>query len=237
MTEKSYIYNNNDIKKLSEDLKLTKHFFEAKNSRWHPLCVHCCKLTGDILVGTKRKKETQTIDLDFSDLDENENQGNLTSCKVTQYNKTGEETLTIQLNNNGLQLYKLPIYITENKNGDGVVSDNKDAVVVTDCDGKYRVTFTRLPSGSKISPRGVCTDSLSHILVVDVTTKTVIMINHDGQFLSYLLTISQEIYHIGCLSFDFNTSRLLVRSWKKNRVSVYRYIDRPDALTGMSDLI
>lgn len=125
-----YIDNNNDIKKLSEDLKLTKVFFETKNSRWHPLCVHCCKLTGDILVGTKRKKETQTIDLDFSDLDENENQGNLTSCKVTRYNKTGEETLTIQLNNNGLQLYKLPIYITENKNGDVVVSDNKDAVVV-----------------------------------------------------------------------------------------------------------
>lgn len=230
-----YIDNNNDIKKLSEDLKLTKNFFETKNSRWHPLCVHCCKLTGDILVGTKRKKETQTIDLGFSDLDENENQGNLTSCKVTRYNKTGEETLTIQLNNNGLQLYKLPIYITENKNGDVVVSDNKDAVVVTDRGGKHRFTYTRLPSGSKISPRGVCTDSLSHILVIDVATQTVIMINHDGHFLYNLLTNSQELHHIGCLSYDFQTSRLWVGSWKKNRVSVYRYIDRPDALTGKSD--
>lgn len=81
-----------------------------------------------------------TIDLDFSDLNENENQGNLTRCKVTRYNKTREETLTLQLNNNGLQLYKLPIYITENKNGDVVVSDNKDAVVVTDRGGKRIVS-------------------------------------------------------------------------------------------------
>lgn len=97
--------------------------------------------------------------------------------------------------------------------------------------------LTMHPSGSKISPRGVCTDFLSHILVVDVTTKTVIMINQNGRFLRYLLTTSQKIHHIGCLSYDFHTSRLWVGSWKKNKVSVYRYIDLPDALTGKSDWI
>lgn len=230
-----YMDHNNDIKKLSADLNFTTTFLETNNSNWQPLCVHYCQFTGDILVGTTRKKEIQTIDLEINYIDEYENQGGLTSCKVTRYNKTGEETQTIQFNNNRLQLYALPLYITENKNGDVVVSDNKDAVVVTDRGGKHRFTYTRHPSGSTISPRGVCTDSLSHILVVDVATQTIIMINNDGHFLTYLLTNSQELHLIGCLSYDFLTSRLWVGSWKKNKVSVYRYIDRPDALTGKSD--
>lgn len=185
----------------------------------------------------EKKKKSKTIDLDIIDLDEYENQGDLTSCKVTRYNKTGEEKLTIQFNNDGLQLYKLPLYITENNNGHVVVSDNKDAVEVNDRGDKHRFTFTRHHSGSRISPRGDCTDSLSHILVIDANTKTVIMINQDGHFQTYLLTNSQEMYHICCLSYDFQTYRLWVGSWKKNKVSVYRHIDRPDALTGKSDWI
>lgn len=73
----------------------------------------------------RRKNEIQTIDLGIKDLDEYENQGDLTSCKVTRYSNTEEETHTIQFDNNRLQLYKLPLYITENNNGDVVVSDNK----------------------------------------------------------------------------------------------------------------
>lgn len=52
-----YIDNNNDIKKLLKDLKLIKFFFKIKNLCWYFLCVYCCKLIGDILVGMKRKKE------------------------------------------------------------------------------------------------------------------------------------------------------------------------------------
>lgn len=232
-----YIDNDNNIKTLSEDLKLlTTTFLEAENSQWKLLCVHCCQSTGDLLVGmTINKKIQTTIDLQITDLDEDENQCIFSSSKVTRYNKTGEETQTIQFNNDRLQLYRLPLYITENKNGDVVVSDNKDAVVVTDRGGKHRFTFTRHPSGSTISPRGVCTDSLSHILVVDVATQTIIMINNDGHFLSYLLTISQNMHHIGCLCYDFHTSRLWVGSWKMRRVSVYRHIDKKDALTGKYD--
>lgn len=135
------------------------------------------------------------------------------------------------------QFFKQPLYITENNNGDVVVSDNKNAVVVTDCEGKHRFNYIGHPPGSRLSPRGICTDSLSHILVVDTNTKSVHMINQDGQFLLYLLTNSQsqDIHYISCLSYDVNNSRLWVGSWKKNNVSVYRHIDRPDALTGKSD--
>lgn len=41
-----YIDNNNDIKKLLEDFKLIKVFFEIKNLCWYFLCVYCCKLIG-----------------------------------------------------------------------------------------------------------------------------------------------------------------------------------------------
>lgn len=75
------------------------------------------------------------------------------------------------------QLFKQPLYITENNNGDVVVSDNKNAVVVTDCREKHRFNYIGHPPGSGLSPRGICTDSLSHILVVDTNTKTVHMIN------------------------------------------------------------
>lgn len=45
-----YIDNDNNIKTLSSDLKLTKTFLETKNSQWKLLCVHCCQSTGDLLV-------------------------------------------------------------------------------------------------------------------------------------------------------------------------------------------
>lgn len=43
--------------------------------------------------------------------------------KVIRYNKTGKEIQTIQFNKRQ-QLLKQPLYITENNNGDVVVSDN-----------------------------------------------------------------------------------------------------------------
>lgn len=70
-----YMDNNNDIKKLLADLNFTTTFLETNNSNLQPLCVHYCQFTGDILVGTTRKKEIQTIDLEINYIDEYENQG------------------------------------------------------------------------------------------------------------------------------------------------------------------
>lgn len=145
-----------------------------------------------------------------TELEKYTNQEDLRSSKVTRYSKTGKKTQTIQFDSNGLQLYKLPLDIVENNNGDVVVSDNKKAVVVTDRGGKNLFNYTGHPPGSGLSPRGVCTDSLSHILVVDANTKTVHMINQDGHFLSYFLTNSQsqDIHPISFLRYDVNNSHL-----------------------------
>ncbi|XP_052693118.1 uncharacterized protein LOC128171376 isoform X2 [Crassostrea angulata] len=213
-SELIYIDRNYNINKLSKDMKTTTTFIERTDSTWGPGCVYWSPSTRDLLVGMYNY-DTKT-------------------GKVTRYNQSGQLTQTIQYHNTGRGLYSIPIYITENNNGDVVVSDCvglSDAVVVTERGGRHRFSYTGHPSGSRLEPLGICTDALSHILVCDDKTKTVQMINKDGQFLSHLLTESQEMGEPRGLSYDVNTHRLWVGSWNNNKVCVYRYITRQDALT------
>nr|XP_034320718.1 uncharacterized protein LOC105326507 isoform X1 [Crassostrea gigas]XP_034320719.1 uncharacterized protein LOC105326507 isoform X1 [Crassostrea gigas]XP_034320720.1 uncharacterized protein LOC105326507 isoform X1 [Crassostrea gigas] len=211
-SELIYIDRNYNINKLSKDMKTTTTFIESTDSTWRPLCVYWSSSTGDLLVGMYNN-DTKT-------------------GKVTRYNKSGQLTQTIQHDNTGRGLYRESSYITGNNNGDVVVSDYvSGAVVVTERGGRHRFSYTGQTSGSRLQPRGICTDALSHILVCDVRTNTVHVINKDGQFLSRLLTISQEIVLPWGLSYDVNTHRLWVGSLINNKVRVYRYITRQDALT------
>nr|XP_034320695.1 uncharacterized protein LOC105327476 isoform X3 [Crassostrea gigas] len=214
-SELIYIDRYSNINKLSKDMKTTTTFIETTDFTWEPLCVYWSPSTGDLLV-VMCNYDTQT--------------GKVTG-KVTRYNQSGQLTQTIQYNNTGRGLYGEPHYITENNNGDVVVSDYwSDAVVVTERGGRHRFSYTGHPSGSRLLPLGICTDALSHILVCDGKTKTVQMINKDGRFLSHLLTKSQEMGRPRGLSYDVNTHRLWVGSLN-NKVRVYRYITRQDALT------
>ncbi|XP_062591448.1 protein wech-like [Saccostrea cucullata] len=151
--------------------------------------------------------------------------------KVTQYNVTRQQIQTIQSNNKGQGLYKTPMYITENRNGDVIVSDFwRYAVVVTDCEGRYRFSYRGDTSESRLNPRGICTDALSHILVCDEDTHSVHMIDKDGYFLLRILTQKQGIYKPAGLCYDEKAHLLLVGSRWKNCVYVYRYIKRKNKL-------
>ncbi|XP_065937096.1 uncharacterized protein [Magallana gigas] len=211
-SELIYINRNDNINKLSKDMKTTTTFIERTDSTWDPRCVYWSPSTGDLLVGM----------------------WNYDTGKVTRYNQSGQLTQTIQYHNTGQGLYSIPHYITENNNGDVVVSDSINimfgTVVVTERGGRHRFSYTGPPSGSRLDPIGICTDALSHILVCDSRTNTVQMLDKDGQFLSHLLTKSQEMGVPLSLSYDVNTHRLWVGSWY-NKVCVYRYITRQDALT------
>nr|XP_034319906.1 uncharacterized protein LOC105338511 [Crassostrea gigas] len=209
-SELIYIDRNYNINKLSKDMKTTTTFIERTDSTWRPGCVYWSPSTGDLLVGMYNN-DTET-------------------GKVTRYNQSGQLTQTIQNDNTQLGLYRKPTYITENNNGDVVVSD-LDAVVVTERGGRHRFSYTGHPSGSRLEPQGICTDPLSHILVCDDITKTVQMLDRDGQFLSHLLIRPSGIFYPRSLSYDVNTHRLLVGSWLYNTVVIYRYITRQDALT------
>lgn len=187
-------------------------------SPWTFFCVYSSKLTDDLLVGMKRY--------------------GIVDSKVERYNSAWQPTQTIQHDSIGQALYKYPCYITENNNGDVVVSDIKNhtrgAVVVTSRDGIYRFSYTGYTSESKLSPGGVCTDAFSHILVCDSGSRLVHVINENGQFLSAWYSTSIDMIWPFSLSYD-NEHHLLWVGSRSDNIAAYRYISRRNHLRGMSN--
>lgn len=214
-----YIVEKNNIMVLLNDMETYITFIESTDFLVIPTCIYWSPYTGELLVGM---------------LDCNTQTG-----KVIRYNKIGEQTQIIQRDNTGEELYNHPRYITENNNGDIIVcdfgfDDNCGAVVVTEREGTHRFSYTGYPSGSKFRPRGICTDVLSHILVCDDLTRTILIISKDGQFLSNLLTKESLKYKISpyCLGYDVKTNFLWVGSNDESGVCVYRYLRPQKDLIG-----
>ena len=160
-----------------------------------------------------------------------------------RYDNTGKQKQTIPHNDNTPpDLYKTPVCITENNNGDVLVSDLYRGVVVTSGEGVHRFSYTGPPSGSELWPRlrpqGICTDVMSHILVSDSITGTVHMLDRDGQFLSYVLTRQTPgiDYTPRGLSYDDTTHAVCV-GLEDNTMSVCRPINRHLHLAGKSHCI
>lgn len=128
-SELFYIDRSFNINKLSADTITTTSFLTIDDATWRPRCVFWSPSTGDLLVGMYRE--------------------NVKAGKVTRYNQTGQLTQTIEHDSNWLEIYRQPSYITENNNGNIVVSDYR-AVVVTEHGGKYRFSYTGHPAGSGI---------------------------------------------------------------------------------------
>nr|XP_022337249.1 uncharacterized protein LOC111133288 isoform X2 [Crassostrea virginica] len=215
-----YIDKDKNINKISSDMKTTTTLIKHTDTTWKPRCVYCSPSSGDLLVGMIRyDKDIYTYTY---------------TGKVMRYDNTGKHKQTIPHDDNTPHdLYWEPRYITENNNGDILVSDwDRHAVVVTSGEGVYRFSYTGPPSRSRLSPLGICTDVMSHILVSNNYTKTVQMLDRDGQFLSYLLTTQSPGIHgppLG-LSYDVTNHVLWVGS-VNNTLSVYRYINRHLALS------
>uniref|UniRef100_K1PGT2 Brain tumor protein n=1 Tax=Magallana gigas TaxID=29159 RepID=K1PGT2_MAGGI len=175
-----------------------------QTSTWRPRCVCWSPFTGDLLVGMYIEEP---------------NIG-----KVTRYNQSGELAQTIQYNDNELELYRGPRFITENNNGDIVVCDD-DALVVTDRDGRHRFSYTGHPLGSGLLPGGICTNALSHIFVCDSISKTVHMIDKDGQFLLHVMEPQEEDEPCS-LGYDVHTQSLWVGTLYNNTLSIYTFSDQ-----------
>ncbi|XP_062601585.1 uncharacterized protein LOC134263274 [Saccostrea cucullata] len=203
-----YIDINNNINKLSADNK-TLNTLIKNIEQWTAECVLSSPSNGDLLVGIMKFDKKKYI---------------YTDAKVLRCDSTGKQMQVIEHNNKGKKLYKLPKYITENHNGDIIVSD-KSRVVVTDRGGRHRFSYGGL------SPLGICVDALSHILVSDATTGTVRMIDKDGHYI-LMFTKHKEIHVSGGLDYDDKNHLLLVGINDKrddnSGVNVYRYIHRKD---------
>nr|XP_022312659.1 uncharacterized protein LOC111117740 isoform X3 [Crassostrea virginica] len=206
-----YIDKENNIIKLCNDMETTTTLIKHTDKTWRPRCVYCSPSSGDILVGMSTAVYP-------------------TTGKVMRYDNTGKRKQTIPHNDNTPHtLYKEPAFITENNNGDVLVSDwLRYAVVVTLGEGVHRFSYTGPPSGSGLVPRGICTDVMSHILMSDLNTYTVQMLDRDGQFLSYVLTPQTPgmDYTPFSLSYDVTTHAVCVGSDYNNTMSVCRYINR-----------
>lgn len=163
-----YIDGIGHINILSKNMKTKTLYVERTDFKWVIRCLHWSPITRDVLVGMF---DTMT-------------------GKVVRYNQAGQQTQTIEKNNEGHYIYVDPNYVTENNNGDVLVADFDNelcALVVTDFRGRYRFSYIGPPSGPRLEPQGVCTDALSHIIVCDVGTNTIQILDSDGLFLSYLL--------------------------------------------------
>jgi hypothetical protein len=206
-----HIDRKHNINKLSTDNTTVTTLFEY-TSPWWPLFVYCSPTTGHLMVAMYNSYTG--------------------TGKVTLYSDQLHPLQTIQHDNTGHSMYRVPLYITENRNGDIIVSDGDRGVVVTERGGRHRFSYTGPPSGSGLSPWGICTDALSHILVCDSKTDAVQMIDKDGQFMSLLLTQQHGVHTLYSLNYDDKTHLLWVGSLNNNIVNVYRHIQRRYSLTG-----
>lgn len=122
-SELIYIDRNDNINKLSKDMKKTATVIKGTHSPLVPRCVYWSPSIGNLLVG---------MCFIFTE-----------TGKVTRYNQTGKLTQNIQHDNTGWGLYEKPIYITENNHWDVVVYDSKSGAVVVKERGRiHRFSYT-----------------------------------------------------------------------------------------------
>lgn len=219
-----YIDGIGDIKQIWKDFETVTLVKSSQLSEYVPLCVICSPLNGDLLVGKCHESPSKKM-----------------HSKVFRYTKIGHLAQNIEYDNTGVEIYSIlekPAYITENTNGDIVLSCYV-SVVVNDSGGQPRFTYTGHPSGSELKPLGISTDALSHILVCDLLTSSIHVLDKDGQFLSQLLIKSSRLFNPQCLSIDVSSHRIYIGTNSdlvKNSIYVYSYLTREATLTGKSDL-
>ncbi|XP_056006464.1 uncharacterized protein LOC125664524 [Ostrea edulis] len=105
--------------------------------------------------------------------------------KVVRYSGTGTILQEIQYDSQGQPLYRRPAYITENVNGDIIVTDwKKNAVIAVDRLGIFRFSFSGRDKPSAVT--SVTTDAGGHVIVTDFGDK-IHMLDRDGRFLRYII--------------------------------------------------
>nr|XP_034307083.1 uncharacterized protein LOC117682789 [Crassostrea gigas] len=147
--------------------------------------------------------------------------------KVVRYSGSTEKQ-TIQFDDNGKPLFSENSrikYTTENRNHDICVSDcAAKAAVVVNLDGKLRWRYTGHPSVTKnepFEPRGITTNSQSHILTTDRNNHCIHILDQNGHFLSYIDNCDLEAPYGLCMD---NNDNLFVCEYIKGNVKKIKYL-------------
>ncbi|XP_062598460.1 uncharacterized protein LOC134259877 [Saccostrea cucullata] len=211
-----YIEKDGNVKKLSNDNKRISTLIKRR-TMWRPSCIYSSPINGDLLIASMY-------------IDGPPGWGTW-KAKVEKYHQSGKYKKTIMHIRKGQKLLDQPMYITENHNGDIIMSDWIQGVVVTEQSGRHRFSYKGHPPGPLLKPCGVCSDALLNILVCDDISQTVHMIDNNGSFLSFLFTEQLGIVIPMSLCYDDKTHLLWVGCQNNDRVLVYRYIVRQYSLT------
>ncbi|XP_052698680.1 uncharacterized protein LOC128176415 [Crassostrea angulata] len=106
--------------------------------------------------------------------------------KVVRYSSSGTVLQVIQYDSQCQPLYKSAYYITENVNGDIIVTDwKKNAVIAVDGLGIFRYSYSG--NDSNFFACSVATDSVGHVIVTGGIGKKISMLDRDGRFLRYII--------------------------------------------------
>ncbi|XP_011442633.3 uncharacterized protein [Magallana gigas] len=102
--------------------------------------------------------------------------------KVVRYSSTGTVLQEIQYDSQCQPLYKSAYYITENVNGDIIVTDwQRKAVIAVDRLGIFRYSYSGVRSST------VTTDSVGHVIATEYIGDKIYMLDRDGRFLRCII--------------------------------------------------
>lgn len=125
--------------------------------------------------------------------------------QILRLDASGKILQSIQFDANGHHLYRSPTKVSESPlNGDICVADSaENSVIVVDKEGNLRFTYRGL-KGDTFSPFYVTHDSFGNILIGDNSHFRIHLVNKDGVFLQYLLTVEDGLYSPWGLDVDEN---------------------------------
>ncbi|XP_061197564.1 uncharacterized protein LOC133205715 [Saccostrea echinata] len=171
-----------------------------KTGDWTPLCICSSRYTGDLLVGMVKEHR----------------------ARIMRYDSMGKEKQGIEFDSKNDALYGLPQFVTENANMDVITSDRTELVAVDITGGRRWIYSGAGKTGSGFLPAGICCDMLLNIVVFDVFSNNVHLVDKDGNFLSRLLVLGNSWIPQG-LCFD-EENRLYCGDRSKILIYTYEHV-------------